>query len=131
MSGAPPPDSFFDIAIVGMAGRFPGARDLAEFWKNLSEGVESIRFRTPEELEACGVPRALVDNVDYVPAASTLDDVDLFDAEFFGLSPRDAAVLDPQHRVFLELCWEACEDAGYDPSRYPGKVGVFAGAAAN
>jgi amino acid adenylation domain-containing protein len=114
------------VAIIGMAGRFPGARTVAEFWRNQLDGVEAISRFKVEELE---VPRAreLSERPTYVRARSILDDVDMFDAEFFGIYPREAELMDPQHRLFLECCWEALEDAAYDPFTYPGSIGVHAG----
>jgi acyl transferase domain-containing protein len=116
------------IAIVGMACRFPGAGDLAAFWRNLRDGVESIRFFSDEALAAAGVDPTLLAQPNYVKAAPVLEDVEKFDAAFFGYSPREAAVTDPQHRLFLEVAWEAFEAAGYHPDTCPGTVGVFAGA---
>jgi amino acid adenylation domain-containing protein len=115
------------VAIVGMAGRFPCARSVAEFWSNQLEGREGISQFRPEDLE---VPRAaeLSQDPSYVRARSVVEDADLFDAEFFGMHPREAELTDPQHRLFLESCWEALEDAGYDPGTYPGAIGVYAGA---
>ena len=114
-----------DIAIIGMSCRFPGAATAEEFWTNLCHGVESITFFSDQELMSAGVPPSLVVNPNYVKAAPMLRDVEIFDASFFGYSPKDAALMDPQHRLFLEVCWEAFENAGYDPAGYPGKVGVF------
>src|SRR6202453_4614280 len=119
------------IAIVGMAGRFPGARDVEQFWRNLRDGVDSIRSLTDRELLAAGAKLEYLQRPDYVKRASTLDDVDLFDAAFFGISPRDAAIMDPQHRHFLECAWEALEDAGQPPQRFSGSIGVFAGSGMN
>ena len=119
------------IAIVGMAGRFPGAPDVESFWDNLRAGVESIETLTDAELRAAGVDEKLLRNPRYVKATSVLAGVDLFDAGFFGYAPREADLLDPQHRLFLECAWEALERAGYDPKRYPGLVGVYAGASTN
>ncbi|HXK09666.1 MAG TPA: amino acid adenylation domain-containing protein [Vicinamibacteria bacterium] len=119
------------IAIVGMAGRFPGAHDLDAFWDNLRQGVESISFFGEEEMAAAGVPRALAGDPRYVKARGVLEGVEAFDAAFFGYSPREAEVLDPQHRLFLETAWEALERAGLDPSRDPRLVGVFAGVGLN
>ncbi|WP_198169253.1 type I polyketide synthase [Herbidospora daliensis] len=116
------------IAIVGMAGRFPGAGDVDAFWRNLHDGVESISFFTPEELRAAGVDEALVHDPSYVPARPILDDVAGFDAQFFGISPRMAAITDPQQRLFLEVCWEALEHAGYGAPEHRGRVGVYGGA---
>ena len=117
------------IAIIGMSGRFPGARNTDEFWENLRDGVESITSFTPEELAASGVDPSEWANPAYVPAGSVLEDIDLFDASFFGFSPREAESLDPQQRIFLETAWHALEDAGYNPETYPGLIGVYAGCA--
>ena len=119
------------IAIVGMAGRFPGAPDVEAFWENLRAGVESIHPLTDEELRRSGVDEQLIRNPRYVKATTVLEGVDLFDAGFFGYSPREADLLDPQHRLFLECAWEALERAGYDPRRYAGLIGVYAGASTN
>jgi acyl transferase domain-containing protein/acyl carrier protein len=115
------------IAVVGMAGRFPGACNLAEYWENLRAGRETITRFTAEELIAAGEDPELVHDPAYVKAASIIDGIDLFDAGLFGYSPREAEVMDPQHRVFLECAWEALEHAGYDTETYGGAVGVFAG----
>ncbi len=120
-----------DIAIVGMSGRFPGARDVETFWQNLLEGRESIRRYSREELEAAGVPAASLADPAYVPAGAPLEEMELFDAGFFGFSPLDASILDPQHRHFLECCWEALESAGHDPQRFEGSIGVFGGSGHN
>ncbi|WP_035640201.1 type I polyketide synthase, partial [Bradyrhizobium sp. ORS 375] len=121
-----PPGS---IAIVGMAGRFPGAADVAQFWSLLREGRDGVRRLSREELIAAGLPASLVDHPDYVPAKGLIEDGDCFDAEFFGIPPREAAYLDPQHRWFLQSCWHALEDAGCDPAAFKGWIGVFAGEA--
>jgi natural product biosynthesis luciferase-like monooxygenase protein/amino acid adenylation domain-containing protein len=118
-----------EIAIIGMAGRFPGAKDLEQFWKNLCDGVESISFFTAEELVAAGVEPFRLNNPAYIKAGGALDGIDLFDAEFFAINPREAEVTGPQQRLFLECAWEALENAGYDAERYRGAIGVFAGAA--
>jgi phthiocerol/phenolphthiocerol synthesis type-I polyketide synthase E len=115
------------IAVVGMAGRFPGAADLDEFWRNLRGGVESITVWPREELAAAGVDPALLADPRYVPAAGALADHDRFDAAFFGFSPREAEILDPQHRLFLEHSWTALEHAGYDSESYGGTIGIFGG----
>jgi phthiocerol/phenolphthiocerol synthesis type-I polyketide synthase E len=115
------------IAIIGMAGRFPGAKNLDEFWKNMRDGVESITYFSDEEALATGVDPELLKNPKFVKAHGVLDDVDMFDAGFFDMSPRDARILDPQHRIFLECAWEAMEDAGYDSETYEGHIGVYAG----
>ncbi|HET7460395.1 MAG TPA: beta-ketoacyl synthase N-terminal-like domain-containing protein [Longimicrobium sp.] len=116
-----------EIAVVGMAGRFPGAPGVDALWANLRAGVESIRRFTDQELIAAGVPESLRTDPAYVPAEGALAEVDRFDAAFFGFTPREAEVTDPQHRLFLEVAWEALEHAGYDSARVPGRVGVYAG----
>ena len=121
-------DSPNAVAIIGMSGRFPGARDLGQFWQNLAGGVESVKFFSDEELLAAGVPAELVHNPEYVKAAPVLDDVDQFDARFFQFSPREATLTDPQHRLMPECAWEAMEHAGYCGDGYQGSIGVFAGA---
>jgi len=117
-----------EIAIVGMAGRFPGARNVDEFWRNLRDGVESITFYSEEELLAAGVDSATLADKHYIRAGAILPDVDLFDASFFGFTPREAEVTDPQHRVILECAWEALENAGYNPDACRKRTGVYAGA---
>ena len=114
-----------DLAIIGLSCRFPGAATAEEYWKNLCGGVESVTFFSDQELIAAGVDPTLVANPRYVKAAPKLRDVEMFDESFFGYSPKDAALMDPQHRLFLEVCWETFENAGYDPVGYPGKVGVL------
>jgi non-ribosomal peptide synthase protein (TIGR01720 family) len=119
------------IAIIGMTGRFPGARNIEQFWQNLRDGVESISVFTEEELEEAGIESALLNAPNYVKAGAVLDDVELFDASFFGFNPREAELTDPQHRFFLECAWEALESAGYDSERYDGAIGVYAGVGMN
>ncbi|MDQ1015676.1 non-ribosomal peptide synthetase/type I polyketide synthase [Streptomyces afghaniensis] len=120
-----------DIAIIGMAGRFPDADDLAEFWHNLVTGHDSVVRPPREELLAAGVLDEELDQPGYVRAQSRLRDIRSFDAEFFGYSPREARTMDPQHRVFLECAWHALEDAHCDPATYQGDIGVYAGAGQN
>src|SRR3954463_5839437 len=115
------------IAIIGMRGRFPGADDLDQFWRNLAEGVEPITPLSRDDMRAAGIPAHVTSLPGYVNAAPLLGDVDMFDAGFFGFSARDAALTDPQHRLFLETAWEALEDAGYDPAAHKGPIGVFGG----
>jgi acyl transferase domain-containing protein/acyl carrier protein len=115
------------IAIIGLAGRFPGAAGIDELWRNLRDGVESVTFFTDEELIAAGLDAELLAHPGYVKARPVLADPDLFDSGFFGYSPREATLMDPQHRLFLECCWQALEDAGYDAERHGDQVGVFAG----
>jgi acyl transferase domain-containing protein len=124
-------DAIDAIAIVGMAGRFPGAATVDEFWRNLRQGAESITFFTEEELIAAGVPQVAVKHPNFVKAKGVLEGVDLFDALFFGYTPKEAQLMDPQHRLFLECGWHALENAGYSPEAYRGAIGVFAGAAFN
>jgi len=117
-----------DIAIIGMSGRFPGAANVDEFWRNLVAGVESISTFTDEELAASGLDVAAVrKNPHEVPARGIVRDVEWFDAPFFGMSAKQAEVTDPQQRLFLEASWEVLENAGYDPARIEGPVGVYAG----
>jgi acyl transferase domain-containing protein/acyl carrier protein len=119
-----------EVAVIGFAGRFPGARNADEFWQNLRNGVESISFFTPEELLAAGVDAEHLQLPEYIRAKAILEDVELFDANFFDYSPREAEMLDPQHRVMLECAVEAFEHAGYDPERFKGRIGVYAGVSA-
>jgi acyl transferase domain-containing protein/acyl carrier protein len=116
------------IAIIGMAGRFPGARNLEEFRHNLEAGVESITFLSDEELLSAGVDRELLDDPAYVRAAALLEDAELFDAAFFEYSPREATIMDPQQRLFVECAWEALEDAGHAGDASGSRTGVFSGA---
>ncbi|MGE6759645.1 amino acid adenylation domain-containing protein, partial [Corallococcus interemptor] len=122
------------IAIIGMAGQFPGARTVEAFWRNLREGVESISRFTPEELEHLpSLPEGfeLWYHPSFVPAGGVLDDVDAFDHAFFDMSLREAQFTDPQQRLFLQTAWAALEDAGINPDRYPGAISLYAGAAAS
>lgn len=119
-----------DVAIIGMAARFPGAESVDQFWANVRDGVESIRRLSDEQLSAAGVPASVLADPDYVKASPVLDDIDKFDAAFFGLSARDASVMDPAHRIFLETSWKAFEHAGYTALPDEGAVGVFAAAGA-
>lgn len=119
------------VAIVGLAGRFPGADDLDAFWRNIAGGVEALTVFSDADLDAANVPAALRDRASYVRSGTTLDEAELFDAAFFGVSPREAQILDPQHRVFLECAWEALEHAGYAVGDLPEAVGVYAGASMN
>ena len=125
-------DPLEGVAIIGMIGRFPGASNLEKFWTNLQLGVESISHFSQEDLEP-----STIDDMDarhdanYVRARGILEDIELFDAGFFGINPKEAAVIDPQQRVFLEAAWEALENAGYDPQTYHGSIGVYAGMSNN
>jgi phthiocerol/phenolphthiocerol synthesis type-I polyketide synthase E len=120
-----------DIAIIGVAGRFPGIRNVDELWRNLRDGVESIHLFSDAELAALGVSPELISNPRYVKAAALLEGFEYFDAALFGISPAEAEIMDPQHRVFLECVWEALETAGYDAEQYSGLIGLFAGARLN
>ncbi|MFN2416207.1 MAG: type I polyketide synthase [Pyrinomonadaceae bacterium] len=120
-----------EVAVVGLALRFPGARSAEEFWRNLRDGVESVAFFSDEELLAAGTRPELLARPDFVRAYGALEGVELFDAPFFGFTPREATIMDPQHRLFLECAWEALEHAGLDPETYGGAVGVFGGAGLN
>lgn len=120
-----------EVAVIGMSGRFPGAKNKAEFWQNLCNGVESVVFLSDYDLQAAGVPAEIFKRPDYIKAAAILEGEDLFDASFFGYTPREADIMDPQQRIFLEVAWEALEDAGYDPGAYPGAIGIYAGAGLN
>ncbi|HEX2094601.1 MAG TPA: polyketide synthase, partial [Longimicrobiaceae bacterium] len=119
------------IAVVGMAGRFPGAESVDALWRKLRAGVECIRRFTDAELREAGVPEVLLEHPAHVRARGYLEGVEEFDAGFFGYPRREAEITDPQHRHFLECAWEALEHAGYDPGRCPGRVGVYAGSSMN
>ncbi|MEN9519174.1 MAG: hypothetical protein RLZZ381_1762, partial [Cyanobacteriota bacterium] len=120
-----------DVAIIGMSCRFPGANNLDEFWSNLCNGVESISFFSDREVINAGVDKALLNNPNYVKASPILDDIESFDADFWGYSPKEAQLLDPQQRLFMECAWESLEDAGYDPFNYQGDISLYGGAATN
>src|SRR5688500_9116082 len=120
-----------DVAVVGLACRFPSARGPEAFWANLRAGIESVRALTVDELRASGVSEAAIADPRYVRASVPLEEHDRFDAGFFGFSPLDASIMDPQHRVFLECAWEALEHAGHVPDRFEGNIGVYAGCGPN
>ncbi len=124
--------SYFDdsVAIVGISCQFPGAKNHHEFWKQLREGKESVRFYSEEELREAGVPEDLIENPDYVPALSTIEGKDLFDPEFFHISPKDAEFMDPQLRLLPLHSWKAVEDAGYVSKEIP-KTSVYMSASNN
>jgi acyl transferase domain-containing protein len=127
MNDSPTSAALDAIAIVGMSGRFPGAPDVEQFWQNLKNGSESITFFTDEELQTAAIDTAQLKNPNYVKAKALLDDAEMFDAAFFDFTPREAMMMDPQHRVFLESAWHALENAGYAPRSTNCPVGVFAG----
>ncbi len=127
----PSEENEFDIAIIGMAGRFPGANSIDQFWQNLASSTESITFLTDEELKESGLDPAILNDPNYVKAAPVLEGAGMFDASFFGYSPREATFMDPQHRLFLECAWQALEHAGYNAETYERPIGVYGGAAMN
>ena len=123
--------SSLDIAIIGMSCRVPGANTLDEFWENLKQGKESLVAFENDELLAAGIPEAVLRDPDYVKVGTRIEGIDLFDAGLFGFNPREAEILDPQHRVFLELAWEVLESAGYAPQSGEPVTGVYAGVGPN
>ena len=137
MSSPQPSDSDFDnlrdadIAIVALAGRFPGSNTIEEFWQNLQQGVESFVRFSEDELQAAGIPAALYTQDTYIPVGTPLEGVEEFDARFFGFNAREAELLDPQQRLFLECAWECLERGGYDPTTYGGAIGVYGGMGAS
>ncbi|MEO7363222.1 MAG: polyketide synthase, partial [Gemmatimonadaceae bacterium] len=120
-----------EIAVIGMAGRFPGASNLETFWANVRDGVESVKFFSEQELIDSGERAENIDHAEYVRAWPQLEGIESFDANFFGISPHDASLMDPQHRVFLEVAWEAMERAGYCGKSAPLATGIFAAAGMN
>jgi acyl transferase domain-containing protein/thioesterase domain-containing protein len=119
------------IAIIGMAGRFPGARNINQFWQKLRQGTECVTEFSEEELLQRGVTREEFSHPDYVKSGVVLENIQLFDAEFFGYNARQAENMDPQQRIFLEIAWEALENAGCNPDTYEGSIGVFGGTGGN
>ncbi|NEO45631.1 MAG: type I polyketide synthase, partial [Moorea sp. SIO4A3] len=119
------------IAIIAICGRFPQAEDTNQFWQNLKDGVESISFFSDQELLESGVKTELLNNPNYVKASAVLSDIDMFDANFFSYSPKEAEEMDPQQRLFLECAWETIERGGYNPDTYQGLIGVYAGVGMN
>ncbi|MEH2270277.1 MAG: SDR family NAD(P)-dependent oxidoreductase [Nostoc sp.] len=124
-------ESIAEIAIIGMAGRFPDAKNIEEFWQNLQSGVESISIFTNEEVVSDGIAPNILSDRNYVKASAILKDIDLFDASFFSFNPKEAEITDPQHRIFLECASVALENAGYDSNRCDSRIGVYAGASLN
>ncbi|UCH95068.1 MAG: amino acid adenylation domain-containing protein, partial [Candidatus Aminicenantes bacterium] len=115
------------IAVIGISLRVPGAKNIGEFWRNLEEGVESISFFKEEELEGSEAHRLIQGHLKLVSAGGVLGEVDCFDADFFGITPGEAEIMDPQHRLFLEHAWRGLEDAGYVGETFPGLIGIYAG----
>ncbi len=120
-----------EIAVIGISGRFPGAKNIDEFWNNLKNGVESISFFSNKELEQAGAETMLLENPDYVKAKAVMADIEYFDSDFFNFTPREAEMADPQLRIFLECAWHALEDAGYHPDTDDNLIGLYAGNAVN
>ncbi len=116
-----------DIAVIGLACRFPGSHDSTAFWANLRKGVESISELSEEDLRAAGIQEPVRRDPNYVRMRGLIHGIDLFDADFFGVMPKEAELMDPQHRLFLECAWETFEHAGYDPDQFHGSIGVYAG----
>ncbi len=131
MSSNESQDHLGKVAVVGMAVRLPGARNVGEFWSNLRGGVESVTFFSDAELAAAGVNPALLGNPKYVKAGAMIEGVEMFDAPFFGINRKEAQLMDPQHRFFLECAWEALENAGYNAEKYEGRIGVYASESLN
>ncbi|MCP5050991.1 MAG: amino acid adenylation domain-containing protein, partial [bacterium] len=124
-------NSGLKIAVIGMAGRFPGARDTHEFWDKIKTGMETITFFSDEELRASGIDTRLMEDPNYIKAGGKLEDIEHFDASFFSYTTREAEIMNPQIRVFHETVWTALEDAGYNPETYKGLIGLYAGAASS
>ncbi|MFL6335979.1 MAG: MupA/Atu3671 family FMN-dependent luciferase-like monooxygenase [Pyrinomonadaceae bacterium] len=131
MSNQDSHEALTGIAIIGMAGRFPRAQAVEAFWQNLRDGVEAVSFFTEEELLAEGVERSVLDDPGYVRAKGMLEEIENFDAAFFGITPREAEITDPQQRLFMECAWTALENAGYDSEQYGGLIGLYGGASLN
>ena len=119
------------IAVIGMAGRFPGADSVTEFWENLRRGEESIQTLSEEDLTAAGVSARTLADPAYVRRAALLSGIEEFDADYFEMTPYTARMMDPQQRLFLQTAWHALEDSGYDPAAYDGSIGVFASSTAS
>jgi acyl transferase domain-containing protein/acyl carrier protein len=117
-----------EIAVIGMALRFPGAQNIDEFWNNIKNSIESISFFSDDELEKAGVDKELINNPNYVKAGGCFKDKETFDASFFGYSSIESELMNPQIRIFHECAWEALENAGYNPAVYDGRIGLYAGA---
>jgi phthiocerol/phenolphthiocerol synthesis type-I polyketide synthase E len=123
-------NSIDGVAIIGMAGIFPGASSIEQFWKNISEGVESITFFSDSDLDL-SIDRAVRNLPNYIRARGVIPGAEMFDADFFRMSPREAEIMDPQQRIFLEIAWQALEDGGYDPDSYRGLISVYGGSGLN
>jgi acyl transferase domain-containing protein len=130
-SESPPDEGNLDVAIIGIAGRFPGAATAEEFFQRLCAGYDAATDFTTEELRAAGVSDFVITNPRHVKSGVMLEDADCFDSDFFGYTPREARFMDPQHRLFLESTWAALEDAGYVDESTAGRIGIFASAGAS
>ena len=116
-----------EVAVIGMSGRFPGSQTVEQFWQNIRSGVESITFFSDDELEALGHDPAELRDPNYIKARGVLEGIEQFDASFFGFSPKEAEITDPQQRLMLECAWEALENSGYSPSTCKKRIGVYTG----
>lgn len=121
----------YKVAVIGMAGRFPGAGNIDEFWENLKQGVESITFFSTGELLEAGIDERLLNDDTYIRAKGVLEGTNFFDSSFFDYTPAEAEIMDPQFRILHECCWEALENSGCDPSTYKGAIGIYVGSSAN
>jgi acyl transferase domain-containing protein len=121
----------YDIAVIGMAGRFPGSKDISAYWQTIRDGLDRVSFFSDDELEVDGLTAEEMSNPEFVKARAIIDDVELFDASFFNVLARTAEWMDPQQRLFLEYVWNALEDAGYDASTYTGAIALYAGSSLN
>jgi amino acid adenylation domain-containing protein len=120
-----------EIAVIGMSCRFPGAESIAQYWNNLKNGVESITTFSQQHLLDAGIDPQLLGKPNYVRAKGSLKDIESFDASFFGYTPREAAVMDPQMRILHQCAWEALEDAAYNSATYSGRIGLYCGGGAS
>jgi phthiocerol/phenolphthiocerol synthesis type-I polyketide synthase E len=116
-----------DIAVIGMELRAPGAKNVDEFWENICEGIESLTYFSDEELLAAGVPKEDIEDENYIKCGFVLDDIKSFDAPFFGFTPKEASLTDPQQRILLESAWKLLERSGYASNEYDSDIGVFVG----
>ncbi|WP_166924941.1 type I polyketide synthase [Flavobacterium poyangense] len=124
-------DNSHKIAIIGMSCRLPGADNIDQFWSNLINGKESFSEFTDQELRDSGVDESLINSPNYIRRRGIINGAEYFDATFFGITPRDAEIMDPQHRIFLECAWHALEDAAYNPEKSKARIGVFGGTGVN
>jgi phthiocerol/phenolphthiocerol synthesis type-I polyketide synthase E len=128
MSKAQADRTGLEVAVIGMAGRFPGARDIHQFWENLENKKETVSFFSVKESQEAGVDPEVLQNPNYIKAKGVVKDIEYFDAFFFEYTPVEAEIMNPQLRIFHECAWEALENAGYAPDSYDGSIGLYAGA---